>query len=211
LTEEDFPAPPRRPPTPPPIIQEPSIAESLGAALSPASEFFPSDFHPESSNPLPETDPFLLTFTNPDEENDMAAAAPIAPPLPREVKIHPPVEFIGEPTKTAKFIQECGLYLHVNPTIYDTDEKRIIFALSYMTGGTATAWKEAFTDNAMRTNNFGTWAQFKAELRAAFSPIDEAGTARTKIKNLKQSSCDSLEDYIAKFRILKGKTGIVSV
>jgi hypothetical protein len=77
-----------------------------------------------------------------------------------------------------------------------------------MIGGTATAWKEAFTVKAINNNNFGTWAQFKTDLTAAFSPVDDAGTACTQIKNLKQSSCDSLEDYMAKFCILKGRTGI---
>ena len=52
------------------------------------------------------------------------------------------------------------------------------------------------------------WATFKTLLTAAFSPIDDAGTARTLIKNLKQSACADLEDYIARFRILKGRTGI---
>jgi hypothetical protein len=46
------------------------------------------------------------------------------------------------------------------------------------------------------------------DLTTAFSPVDDAGTARTQMKNLKQSSCDSLEDYVSKFRILKDRTGI---
>jgi hypothetical protein len=45
-------------------------------------------------------------------------------------------------------------------------------------------------------------------LLTAFSPIDDAGTARTAIKNLKQAACADLEEYIAKFRILKDRTGI---
>jgi hypothetical protein len=79
-----------------------------------------------------------------------------------------------------------------------------------MIGGTAMAWKEAFMAKAINDNNFGTWAQFKTDLTAAFSPVNDAGTARTQIKNLKQSSCDSLEDYITKFCILKGRTGITN-
>jgi hypothetical protein len=71
------------------------------------------------------------------------------------------------------------LYLRVNPTIYDTDEKKVVFALTFMTGGTVRAWKEAFTGNAISTNNFGTWATFKTLLSAVFSPIDNAGTAQT--------------------------------
>jgi hypothetical protein len=126
----------------------------------------------------------------------------------REVKIRVPADFIGETTKTKKFIQECELYIRVNSHIYDDDEKKVVFALSFMIGGTATAWKEAFTAKAITDNNFGTWAKFKTDLTAVFSPVDNAGTAQTQIKNLKQSSCDSLEDYISKFCILKDRTRI---
>jgi hypothetical protein len=95
----------------------------------------------------------------------------------QEVKVQVPSDFTGETTKTKKFIQECELYLRVNPTIYYTDKKKVVFALTFMTGGTVRAWKEAFTGNAISTNNFGTWATFKMLLTAAFSPIYDAGTA----------------------------------
>jgi hypothetical protein len=136
------------------------------------------------------------------------SAANTTPPAPREIKVRVPTDFVGEPTKTKKFIQECELFIRVNFAIYDTEEKKVIFALSFMTGGTATAWKEAFTVKAITDNDFGTWAAFKIALTEAFSPVNNAGTARTQIKNLKQSSCDSVEDYIAKFRILKDRAGI---
>jgi hypothetical protein len=126
----------------------------------------------------------------------------------KEVRVRVPADFIGETTKTKKFIQECELYIRVNRHIYDDDEKKVVFALSFMIGGTATAWKEAFTAKAITDNDFGTWAKFKTDLTEAFSPVDDAGTARTQIKNLKQSSCDNLEDYISKFRILRDRTGI---
>jgi hypothetical protein len=120
----------------------------------------------------------------------------------REVKIRVPSDFNGERTKTTKFLQEVKLYLRVNQAIYDTDEKRIIFALSFMTGGTASAWALTKGDQL----DMGTWEEFEKELLSAFSPIDDAGSARTEMKNLTQG--DKLEDYVAQFIILKGRSNI---
>src|SRR5215475_16027587 len=37
------------------------------------------------------------------------------------------------------------------------DEKKVLVALSYMTGGPALEWCQAFTDNALARGDFGTW------------------------------------------------------
>jgi hypothetical protein len=118
-----------------------------------------------------------------------------------EVKICVPSDFTGERTKTNRFIQECKLYLRVNNTRYDTDEKKVIFALSFMNGGSAGSWKEGKTAECITNNNFGTWAGFKQELLLHFSPVDDAGVARTEIRELKQGS-RPVEEYISEFRIL---------
>jgi hypothetical protein len=120
---------------------------------------------------------------------------------PTEVKIRVPSDFTGERTKTNRFIQECELYLRVNATRYDTDEKKVIFALSFMNGGSAGSWKEGKTAECITNNNFGTWAGFKQELLLHFSPVDDAGVARTEIRELKQGS-RPVEEYISEFRIL---------
>ena len=36
------------------------------------------------------------------------------------------------------------MYIQINDEIYDTDKKKIIFALSYMKKGTAAPWKQNF-------------------------------------------------------------------
>jgi hypothetical protein len=61
----------------------------------------------------------------------------------------------------------------VNEAIYNTDKKKIIFALSFMNGGTASAW-------ALERGNreqLGTWQGFVTKVKEAFSPIDDAGSA----------------------------------
>jgi Retrotransposon gag protein len=128
-----------------------------------------------------------------DEEDDMAAT-------PREIKLCSPTPFSGDPDKMTKFLQEIELYLMMNVAIYDTDEKKIVFSLSFMKGGTAAGWNETFVNNTLNTNpqTFGTWAAFKNMVLATFSPVDAEGKARTDIKHLKQGS-GPVDDYIAQF------------
>ena len=84
---------------------------------------------------------------------------------PKEVKIKTPTEFKGEKDKATKFICEVELYLHINKHIYDTNEKKITFTLSFMTDGAAAAWKEAYiADKTIPLGGFafGTWGDFKS-------------------------------------------------
>jgi hypothetical protein len=59
-----------------------------------------------------------------------------------EVKLRALKDYTGDQTKALDFIQSCDLYFGVNDTTYDTDRKKISFALSFMTGGGAAAWKK---------------------------------------------------------------------
>jgi Retrotransposon gag protein len=127
----------------------------------------------------------------------------------REVKIQTPNDFLGEPEQTKKYLQDCKLYLKVNDQIYNTHKKRIVFALSFMTGGTTAGWKESFINDvhAQTPVDFGTWDAFKAAVTAAFEPIDDQGAARTQMKTLKQGT-SGVQDYISQFRILKERSGL---
>jgi Retrotransposon gag protein len=127
----------------------------------------------------------------------------------REVKIRTPSDFLGDPEQAQKYLQDCELYLEVNDQIYDTDKKRIIFALSFLTGGPAASWKRSFINEVCKRNpvSYGTWAEFSKRILETFEPIDDKGTARTQMKNLKQGS-SGVQDYISQFRILQERSGL---
>src|ERR1700678_3260404 len=78
--------------------------------------------------------------------------------------------------------------------------------LLYMMEGTARAWKEAFVRDIINSpgNNFGSLKQFTIDLKKAFKGSDLEGDARAKLQQLKQGK-DSVDDYVAQFRILAGK------
>ena len=124
----------------------------------------------------------------------------------KELRINPPTHFTGNRDDLDNFIQDCTLYLTLNRAVYETDEKKIIFMLSYMTEGTARAWKEAFVRDIINspTNDFGSLKQFTIDLKKAFEASDSEGDARAKLRQLKQGK-DSVDDYVAQFRILAGK------
>ena len=59
----------------------------------------------------------------------------------KEFKLNPPTAFSGDRKKLKEFLIETEMYLTINREVFDTDEKKIIFALSYMREGTAGPWK----------------------------------------------------------------------
>ena len=85
-----------------------------------------------------------------------------------------PIElYIGIPEaydrsfKTSRqWLNAVQLYLLVNEDIYNNDNKKITFVLSYMTKGSALTWAATFYGNAVdaaRTVTLGTYSNFVAK------------------------------------------------
>ena len=104
----------------------------------------------------------------------------------REVKLNLLKPFTGKREDLKKFLQDTSLYILVNDKIYNTDTKKIAFALSFMNKGDAASWKEQLLEEAMAQPdlNLGTWKQFKDNLEEAFKPYDAPGDALEEIKTL---------------------------
>ena len=91
----------------------------------------------------------------------------------------------------------------VNNKVYDTDVKKITFALSFMNEGDAASWKEQLLEDAMapETFNLGTWAQFKKDLNNAFKPYNTPGDAWEEMKSIKMGN-NTIKEHITKFKML---------
>ena len=133
----------------------------------------------------------------------------------REVKMNYPKTFTGNRNETKRFMQDCDLYLTINDKIYDTDMKKIGFVTALMNDGDAASWKEQFIENCIVTsgaNNtpltLGTFLAFKHDLHEAFTPYDAPGDALEKMKNLRMKSDDSIDDHVAKFKMLVTSSGL---
>lgn len=123
-----------------------------------------------------------------------------------EKKIRAPPDFNGDRTAALLFLATCVTYLRINSDFYEDDEAKIIFVLSYMTEGTATAWKasvleKAYTeDEHEEEKGFGTWKDFVKDFKAAFFTLNPTDDAIATMKTLKQTG--TADDYIAAFRPL---------
>ena len=132
-----------------------------------------------------------------------------AAPAAQELRINLPKEFGGDRNDTGRFLLDIDIYVDLNGKIYDSDAKKIAFALSFMTIRAAQQWKEAFLTaktTAAGTPNLGTYANFRVELLKAFSASDVPGNARAELRNIKQGG--SADEYVSQFRILAGRSKI---
>jgi hypothetical protein len=90
----------------------------------------------------------------------------------KEYGMNKPTPFTGNRTKIRQFLQDCLGYLDMNQGIYNTDQLKIGFILSYMNDGEAANWKEYYLDTLENPNtgmpNFPTLVTFLADVRKAF-------------------------------------------
>jgi hypothetical protein len=80
--------------------------------------------------------------------------------------------FTGNRTKIRRFLQDCLGYLDINQNIYNTDQLKIGFILSYMNDNKAANWKEyyldALEDPMTGMPRFPTLVMFLADIQKAF-------------------------------------------
>jgi hypothetical protein len=113
------------------------------------------------------------------------------------------------------FMQDVFVYLKVNKTIYDNDDKKISFILSYLTGGDAAVWKQQFIQTKIeesvdaKTNepDWGSYKEFVEALKKTFQPYDEPAEALEDMKKLRLGD-GSITEHNPRFRLLVSQTGM---
>jgi hypothetical protein len=88
-----------------------------------------------------------------------------------------PKQFNGEKTELRRFLQETRDYMTTNKEMFDDDEEKIGFILSFMNEGEAGAWKEEFISRALNDADrkgeevsLGSFEEFKKNFQKAFFP-----------------------------------------
>src|SRR5271168_2935914 len=129
----------------------------------------------------------------------------------KEIGINKPTPFTGDRKKVGTFVQESKVYLTINKDVYNTDEKKIAFMLSYMTDKEALQWKELYvesiTDQTTGDIVFPSYAKFLTDLKEAFKAADRTGEAMNKLTNLRQGN-KTAEELATEFRLLAGQAGL---
>jgi hypothetical protein len=112
---------------------------------------------------------------------------------PESIKLNPPKPFTEKQSDFILFMQDVFVYLKVNRLVYDNDEKKISFILSYMTGGDAAVWKQQFIPAKIEESieedtdepSWGSYKEFVEALKKTFQPYNEPAEALKDMKKLR--------------------------
>ena len=205
LSEEDVPIP---------TIREEEMAEGLAASMHTGMSL---------------EDPFGSSNPTRSELEDWyrrqfqkeVTGPPVAPRRPtreektgtslKELSLNKPNGFTGEHDKFTAWLLSVRTYLMMNAHIYDTDEKQIGFTLSYMTRGSALAFKENYIEGCISdglsffiAESFPT---FVKKLKNVYEVGDVKATSMLHLANIKQGS-RPLAEYASQFLMLMKCAGI---
>lgn len=135
------------------------------------------------------------------------ASAPVQPPVEgtsapptssaREPKVGAPTPFSGEQSKLAAFLAQCNLYIKVQPSMFPTDESKILWMGSWLSGN-AFDWFDSLVQNDPNAACITSVDAFIQELRTNFGDPDRMATAERKLDALKQRG--SFSEYLTSFR-----------
>jgi Retrotransposon gag protein len=141
--------------------------------------------------------------------------ATTTPKASENIKLNPLTPFTGKRSDFMLFMQDVFVYLKVNKTTYDNDNKKISFILSYLTGGDAAVWKQQFIqtkiEESVDANNdkpdWGSYKEFVEALKKTFQPYDELAEALEDMKKLRLGD-GSIMEHNSRFRLLVSQTGM---
>ncbi|KAI2650216.1 Retrotransposon-like protein 1 [Labeo rohita] len=127
---------------------------------------------------------------------------PAQPPAVQPVTVSPrlafPEKFDGTADKCKGFLLQCTLFVNQQPNLYATDESKIAFVCSLLTGK-ALEWATAVWDLGQST--YPTFATFLRSFKEVFQPASEGSEAGEQIVALKQGRRTAAE-YALDFRTL---------
>jgi hypothetical protein len=119
--------------------------------------------------------------------------------------------FTGDRTKIRQFLQDCLEYLDMNQGIYNTNQLKIKFILSYMNDGEATNWKEYYLDTLEDPNtgmpNFPTLVMFLGDVQKAFQAADRVQDAVNRLETLRQGQ-KTAKELNTEFLQIVGQAGM---
>jgi hypothetical protein len=132
----------------------------------------------------------------------------------KELNLNKPEVFDGNRDGFKEFLQNVKVYMDVNHETYNNDLRKIVFVLSFMTTGAAATWKAQFIDNAYAkpipanpNDRLGAYTQFRKDLMEALM-FDSVGDALDELRSLKKKKMESIDEHIAKFKMLVAESKI---
>ena len=130
---------------------------------------------------------------------------------PKELSLNQPDGFTGDHERFTAWMLSVRTYLMMNAHVYDTNEKKIGFALSYMTRGSALAFKENYIESCISDSLtffiVESFTEFVKKLKSIYEVGDIKATSMLHLTNIKQGS-RLLAEYASQFLMLMNRAGI---
>jgi len=123
-------------------------------------------------------------------------------PKPHQSKARIPDIFdSSDPHKLNHFLFQCRLFFRANPSQFSTDEEKINFALTYLSGVAQDWFKVALQQEDLSYTQpwLSTWHLFVDELWVHFGLSDPVGDAANLIDNLRMKPGDRIATYNVEF------------
>ena len=102
---------------------------------------------------------------------------------PTELCLNTPKAYNGSPTTAKYWLNSVRTYLLINKDIYSMNDKKVGYALSFMTEGTAKSWAAVHTQNALDASLFGTFPDFIKDFQTTFQSTNSTAEATTWLTN----------------------------
>jgi hypothetical protein len=106
----------------------------------------------------------------------------------KDLKIADPKDFSGKPEDLEDFLNSCKLIFSIKPDIYNSDGKKITYAIGLMKTGNAGLWKKQYVQEYFAAGGIlaDSWTRFKACLRDAFKDVGRAEDSMRWLSMAKQ-------------------------
>ena len=99
------------------------------------------------------------------------------------------------------WLNSVRTYLLINKDVYSTDDKKVGYALSFMTEGTAKSWAAVCTQTALDASSFETFPDFIKDFQTTFHSTNSTTEATTWLTNTHVRSDDYLPKYMGEFKL----------
>ena len=198
-----------------PTVHEEEMAEGLAAAMSTGMSL-QDPFGSSNPTRVELEDWYRRQFQK------EVAGPPVAPrprvtreektgSTPKELSLNKPDGFTGDHEKFTAWLLSVRTYLMMNAHVYNTDEKQIGFALSYLTGGSALAFKENYIESCISDGLtfyiVKSFTEFVKKLKNVYKVGDIKATSMLHLANIKQGN-RPLAEYASQFLVLMKRADI---
>ncbi len=147
-----------------------------------------------------------LRLQTPVAQSTSSNTPPTAPTLPTSTtspRLAFPDKFDGSPVKCKGFLMQCSMFVSQQPMLYPTDDSRIAFVCSLLTGR-ALEWATAVWRDDQSV--FPTFTAFIQRFKEVFEHPAGGKEAGEQLISLRQGR-GSAADYALSFRTLAAQTG----